>query len=186
MDLDISDRASYMDNVGIGPSHSIDWSGLQHRRRNRGWMGKGPYPIMNNDDGNNDDDSSVFLGCSKRTSAKETVMTVPSFDSVASEVELYYDSDPGPEGNDNMSKPRNSSGKKNQRMIDADMKGEKQRGAGSSPASSPSMGLLQTYDVPSFDIHDIHKVSQLIAVRIILRLLIIHEATLYYSSERID
>jgi len=43
------------------------------------------------------------------------------------------------------------------------MKGEKQRGAGSSPASSSSMGLLQTYDVPSFDIHDIHKVSQLIA-----------------------
>jgi len=175
------------DRTRIGISHSIDWSGLQHGRTSQGWMGRGPDSISNHD--YHGHDSNTVLGCS----TKQTMMAVPSFDSVASEVELYYDSDPGPEGNDSMPQPRKKTNKA--RDIASEVtKRRKQRGGdgmgththtrtGAGAALSPSaMGMLQTYDVPSFDINDAHKVSQLIAVRIEISSFCIHPTVLLYCT----
>jgi hypothetical protein len=175
------------DRTRIGISHSIDWSGLQHGRTSQGWMGRGPDSILNHD--YHGHDSNTVLGCS----TKQTMMAVPSFDSVASEVELYYDSDPGPEGNDSMPQPRKKTNKA--RDIASEVtKRRKQRGGdgmgththtrtGAGAALSTSaMGMLQTYDVPSFDINDAHKVSQLIAVRIEISSFCIHPTVLLYCT----
>ena len=183
----------------IGSSKSIDWSAVQlersrERRQNCTWCWGGNRHGHDCDGhghghGNGDshghqygkDSGTYFLGCTDsnvgtRTrmngNSNQTIVAVPTFDSVESEEELYYDSDPGPEINDITSvagtrKATRKAGERGTKKKECTAaagqctKGEKEE---KRPSRTPKM-LLQTYHVPSFDINNAHMVSQLISVR---------------------
>jgi len=154
----------------IGSSKSIDWSGGDshgHRHQYQGKDSSGYFLGCNDSNGNGRTRAHTRTRTRMNGNSKQMLVAVPSFDSMASEVELYYDSDPGPETRKTRTTSTASAGMKKgtkkKECIDTASAGQCAKGKKEEHSSSKM--FLHTYHVPSFDINNARMVSQLISVR---------------------